>query len=65
MRDYFQTLMQRQDDFPLLKEIIGIGIDKNQVVKNLFTPQDILDAVQKANFTKRLGADEFSGEIFK
>jgi len=45
--------------------MIGIGIDKNQLVKNLFTPQDILDAVQKANFTKRLGADEFSGEIFK
>ena len=45
--------------------MIGIGIDKNQLVTNLLTPQDILDAVQKANFTKGLGADEFSGEIFK
>ncbi len=65
MRDYFQSLTQKPEDFPILKSIAGNGMDKNILVKNLFSAHDILESIEKVNFSKGLGADHFNGELFK
>ena len=64
-REYFQLLLQDQEEFNYLKKIKGTGIPTESLSLNLFYPLDILTYVYNSDFTKGLGPDYFNGEIFK